>query len=392
MTESAKPWAKIQAAAGHLDYYLKHKISPVHQDIGDLDAHLDRRRSLYRSLGILPNHFHNSSILEVGPGSGHNSLYVASTQPRRYDLVEPNPVAVADIGALYDGFSPPHTRPTVHAVKLEDFQPQAMFDVCISEGWLGSAENEHVALAKLASFVAPGGVLCLTTVSPTSIVPNVLRKVVSQRLIQGIEGLKAQTDHLLTCWGPHLATIPSMSRPHADWIQDNMLNPAYYGVCLTPGMISETIGAEFSFYNCSPRVTTDWRWYKSLTGAQKAFNENFLRSYMEQLHNLLDYTTLMPARDADENGALETHSWELLAAANDWEKSGCGDSGPVLAAARMVADDIRRFSPTIADAVDECVEVFAKDHLTVADAVGMVRFKTLFGREMLYVSLVRDEA
>ena len=36
----------------HLEYYEEHGIAPVVYDIRNLDAHFDRRRSLYNKLGL----------------------------------------------------------------------------------------------------------------------------------------------------------------------------------------------------------------------------------------------------------------------------------------------------------------------------------------------------
>ena len=106
----------------HLDYYIKHNISPVRYDLSSVDAHFERRASLYRSLGLLPLTFRHADVLEVAVGSGQNSFYVASLQPRSLTLLEPNPRGIADIQALYGNQKIPHTAPTLIEKKLEDFQ------------------------------------------------------------------------------------------------------------------------------------------------------------------------------------------------------------------------------------------------------------------------------
>lgn len=58
----------------YLEYYGKHHISPVKQDIKDLERHYERRRKLYRQCGIPVIAFRNAEILEVGPGGGYNTL------------------------------------------------------------------------------------------------------------------------------------------------------------------------------------------------------------------------------------------------------------------------------------------------------------------------------
>ena len=52
-----------------IDFYDKHKISPVSQDISDLQAHFNRREALYRHLGVVPSFLRGKTVLEFGPGA-----------------------------------------------------------------------------------------------------------------------------------------------------------------------------------------------------------------------------------------------------------------------------------------------------------------------------------
>ena len=74
-----------EANLDHLEFYEENNISPVRQDITNLERHIQRRSSLYEQLGLPSLLFRDKKILEVGPGSGHNSLYVASCMPNKYD-------------------------------------------------------------------------------------------------------------------------------------------------------------------------------------------------------------------------------------------------------------------------------------------------------------------
>lgn len=53
-----------------LEYYGEHSISPVKQDIADLNLHLERRKKLYRQCGIPVLAFRDAEILEIGTGGG----------------------------------------------------------------------------------------------------------------------------------------------------------------------------------------------------------------------------------------------------------------------------------------------------------------------------------
>ena len=102
-----------------LEHYLKEKISPVNYDIPNLKKHFQIRGSLYRLLGLIPSFFKGKNVLEVGPGSGQNSIYIASLFPKIYDLLEPNPYACKDISKIFKKFSHKHTKPNLDQIKPE---------------------------------------------------------------------------------------------------------------------------------------------------------------------------------------------------------------------------------------------------------------------------------
>lgn len=58
----------------YLQYYKEHNISPVKQNIKDENIFLQKREKLYRQLGIPIILFKGKEILEVGSGSGFNTL------------------------------------------------------------------------------------------------------------------------------------------------------------------------------------------------------------------------------------------------------------------------------------------------------------------------------
>lgn len=82
-----------------LDNHIRKGISPVHLNISNLKKHFQTRESFYRLLCILINFIKKKNALEVGPGSGHNSIYISSLtlKIKIYQLVEPIPIGVKDI-------------------------------------------------------------------------------------------------------------------------------------------------------------------------------------------------------------------------------------------------------------------------------------------------------
>ena len=166
----------------HLNFYIEHEISPVHQNISNISKHIERRNSLYRYLGLPSGYFTGKKILEVGPASGHNSLYIATCHPQQFDLLEPNPVAVNEIRELYRHFNMPHTTPNIIPEKLEEFEKEQTYDVVICEAWLGISKHERKLMKKLAGLINGSGILITTLASPVGYFFNMVRRFLANQI------------------------------------------------------------------------------------------------------------------------------------------------------------------------------------------------------------------
>ena len=198
-----------------LEYYIREGISPVHQDISDLNKHFQIRASLYRLLGLIPSFFKGKDIIEVAPGSGHNSIYTATLLPRTYDLVEPNPIGCKDISKIFDNLSIQHTKPNLYQQSLDDFKSDKLYDIVITEGWPGGfLDYDKSMLVKLSSFVKPGGIMLITFFSPIGGMATYLRRLIGHRLISKKDQMKQRTAILKKAFSSHLDKLTSMSRSH----------------------------------------------------------------------------------------------------------------------------------------------------------------------------------
>jgi SAM-dependent methyltransferase len=387
---------KTGSSGGHLDYYKQHGISPVQYKTDNMRAHLERRDSLYRSLGLPPIAFKGARVLEIAPGTGQNSLYLAMCEPRSLDLVEPNPAGLAAIEKTYESFALPHTRPHIHSVRLEEFQSDNLFDVVLCENWLGNLPHERKLIEKLVSLVVPGGVMVLTIVPYIGFFPNVMRKLIGLRLVPPAMNFEAKTKVLTEAFSPHLATIANMTRSHRDWVHDCLINPHYLNVVLPLESVFDAVGTEMEALGTFPRAATDWRWFKALTGAERKFNEMLSKSLREESHNFLDYRKLWPKRAEEKNVALEATCTALHRAALAWQ-SAFDDNDARLAdhtvdISRLLAE----LSPQLAEidgelmqAMSELTAVWNAPVVTSSTVSNMKAFGALFGRETVYLSLTR---
>jgi 2-polyprenyl-3-methyl-5-hydroxy-6-metoxy-1,4-benzoquinol methylase len=380
----------------HLEYYREHQIAPVRYDLSDLDAHLERRFSLYTKLGLPPLCFADANILEVAAGTGHNSIYLAQLLPSKLVLLEPNEVAIDYIRDTYKAFAMPHTTPDIVCETLEEFAPTKPFDIVICENWLGTSAHETALLGKLANMVAKQGIMVLTTVSPIGFVPNLLRRLLSLYLAPDDKSFAERTEILTSAFSSHLKTLAHMTRNHIDWVQDNMLNPAYFTLCLSIPMVIERLGQQFLACGSLPTFSEDWRWFKGLHGDHCQSNSHFLNQYWQKAHNFLDYRESACRGIADNNLRLEMKALALLDAVATHENlhisknSAAASLTPVINA---LDDFIISIPPLFANAIAGLQEVrhMIKEPGTIQiNAVNaMSSFAGLFGRETAYLSLTR---
>ena len=375
-----------------LKFYIDNNISPVHQDISDLEKHFQVRSSLYRLLGLPSHFFRSQNILEVAAGSGHNSLFISSLIPNSYDICEPNPIAVQDIKNLYNDLSIPHTRPRIFTQRLEDFLEEESYDIVICEGWLGGLKKyEQDMLKKLARFVVKDGILILTFFPPIGGISSFLRRLMAFRIISIDDDINSQTEILCSAFSSHLNTLSSISRTHQHWLQDCLLNPHIYVGPLSPNICFDVLGNEFAIYNSVPKLAHDWRWYKSLYGNSREFNLQFLKSYDAACHNLIDYRFVYNNRDINDNRKLESLCFDLIKNAKRYDTSGYSAYKEHIAAIlKSIIDNIDcaelRETTT---ALSEAAALLECQHISPEAIANMKYFSSLFGREQCYMSFIR---
>lgn len=380
----------------HIEYYRHHGIAPVRYDLTDMSAHLQRREALYNRLALPPLAFRDSRVLEVAAGTGHNSLYLAQLLPTRLVLLEPNATAVEHLRRTYAAFDRPHTVPEVITCTLEEFDPDEPFDILLCENWLGNSAHELALLDKLARMIAPAGVLVITTVSPIGFVPNLLRRFLIPWLVGSEPDFEARSRRLVAAFAPHLRTLSAMTRSVTDWVQDTMLNPAYFGVCMSIPTVLERLGGQFDVLGCSPAFAEDWRWFKAMAGAGRRINDHFLEEYWTKAHNYLDHREPPFPGEAAANRRLEQAALDVLGAVEAHEDAWArGDDSSRRAA--QVRERVEKFvdavPPRMSAPVAALREFVQRAFDPPPDAVGAVagmeRFGALFGRETSYLSLLQ---
>ena len=386
---------------GFVEYYERLKISPVSQDISDLSRHFGRRNGLYRNLGIPPGLVKGRSVIEFGPGSGYNSIHTASLGPSDYVLVDGNSTGIAKLNSLFAD----HCVACADVVQsmIEDFESEKRFDLVICEGTIPFQADPSDIFNHVSSFTAPGGLLVVTCIDAVSYFPECLRRFFARMVVSQDDPIESHVAELVEMLGSHLNTLEGMTRPHHDWVLDNIVQPFSGRELFGIRDVADAVNG-LSFYSSSPQVSADWRWYKQMgDNPDETFTNYFLERYWENLHRFMDY------RLDDFSIGDSRANKELL------EK--CGKCYEIVVQAESAEGDLPGYAKDVISLVDDVIAIIGRYQMggtvsalqsyvkALRDAIKGIEagsglhdltkidcgeFAGLFGRGQQYVSLIRD--
>ncbi|MCI9646686.1 MAG: class I SAM-dependent methyltransferase [Lachnospiraceae bacterium] len=289
---------------GYLEYYGKHHISPVNQDITDIKAHFERRRKLYRQCGIPTIAFRNAEILEVGPGGGYNTLAFFHWGSRHIDLVEANPRGIEDMKSLFGYQEIPEDKYGIISCKIEDYSTEKKYDIIIAEGFLSNVPNQQEIIDKLKDLAAPDGIIVVTCIDNVSCFVENMKRLIGKVMVRDILSYQDKLSFLSEIFGKQLAMLKGVSRPTEDWVQDNILNPVINDNLELSMLQAICFFGGYDVLGSSPQMFVDYSWYKDIWYAYK---EDYKRQFREKHMGLL--LTNMPEQimAVEKAGRLERH-------------------------------------------------------------------------------------
>jgi SAM-dependent methyltransferase len=388
-----------------LKFYEEHRISPVSQDISDIDLHFHRRIGLYRTLGITPLLFKNRDVLEIAPGSGYNSIITASFGASSYDLVEPNPTGFNEMISLFENQKIKNSGIRFFKCRLEDFSEKRDYDIVLCEGLIPGLDNHNEFIQLIANRVRPGGILVLTCADAVSVFFETLRRYLARMLVaqSGISvsgGEIEQITYLLSdAFHSHLSSLKGMSRPIENWILDNMLNPAAASMAASNEFSVEKclniLGNIFYFYGSSPNFLVHWGWYKEIEQDPNSYNHVFINSFLSQRHNLLHYReTGLSNIDANKRIHSCCKQFSAIVEQKNPEFIGCFTTDSISAEIAPVKELLNVIKPLglkkSEAAISEFVALFDSGAIPCAQDIAQLRdFGAAFGRGQQYISLVK---
>jgi hypothetical protein len=366
-----------------IDYYQANGISPVAQDITDLGRHFERRSSVYRAMGVAPALVAGTSVIEFGPGSGHNGLYTCSLQPARYVTVDGNPTGIRAMRALFSEY-PQFTQPTMVESMIEDFSTDERFHIAICEGVIAQ-QNDPCAFARhVASFVRPGGVFLTTTFDGASALSDQMRRLLNLRLPREYT-VEQRLVALRPEMAPHVATLRGMSRSIDDFLLDNIIQPMI-GPLLSIVDLVPALADDFDVYGCSPAFVVDWRWYKTLVGDERRFNERTVDAYYANVANFIDHRVELPPHSRSDGETLLrkcTIYYEAMQAA---QYGGAAEYDAAVKALGDTIGDLQRLCPPAGRSVAEFVAYLEGDESALDECY------SFWGRGQQNISFIRRGA
>jgi SAM-dependent methyltransferase len=293
-------------------YYTENNISPVAQDISDIGLHFQRRDTLFRNLGIPPLFVQDRTVLEFGPGSGHNSIYTASLKPSKYELVDANPTGLENTKSMLSGHSEIDIK--IHDSLFMDFKTEKKFDLVWAENCIPGQANPLEILQHVANFVRPNGILVITLTNGISILSECFRRLIYHKFLKSQDSVLKNADKMVSFYKHHTKNLTGMSRSTKDWILDNITQPLHDRKMLSLPESVEAIGDKFDVFYNSPKFVQDMRWYKEVVGQNRLFNKLALKSYYKTNLNLIDRNLDLVSNNIDlgiEIEKLSSEAWDI---------------------------------------------------------------------------------
>jgi len=285
----------------YLDFYSKHNISPVVNNVIQ-ETHFAQRKALYHRLGILSSCIQSRKVLEFGPGNGANALYTISLEPEHYVLVDANHTGIENCKKNLNHYHPETNWSIVDSL-IENFESDEKFDLVICEGVLPNQLNPSQMVKHCASFVKKGGILVITCHDVVSTVSETLRCLPGSLLIRGIDDFNGQVTQLSNFFEPHLANLKGMTRTVEDWVIDNIINTEFWkeAPLFSINEAIESLEEDFIVHTTSPFFLQDWSWYKSIGDIKRHSNNIMKEAYWGNLHNFVNWRIIGPPRKESEN-------------------------------------------------------------------------------------------
>lgn len=379
-----------------LEYYKQNKISPVSQDISDLSLHIRRRNRLYALLGINADSFKGAKILEVGAGSGYNTL-VFLLAGAKVDIVEPNPTGRKEMKKLFGAYNIDSKQYRIYECVIEEFKNPHQYDFVIAEGFLPAFDEAHRAIImdNLYRCAKNGGYIVITTICEFSYFFEYLRIILGLTLVLNIKDFNAKSELLAEAFLPHLNALKFASRPIRDWVMDSILNPINdtFSFSISDGIIQMQRSAgrgNIEVINTSPNLICNLSWYKNV---EYSYANEIVKVFPMKRHLLLCTKFSDSLRDGVKNNMFLSHLVELRQEISEYRESGdIAKLVPICKILQVILETNGDFGEFFSKSVEEVIWLLQNpESICVKSVANMQYFSEAWGRGAQYISFQKLE-
>ena len=278
MTKSERPF---------LDFYEKHSVIPTKLEIDDQSKFFRQRDFLFETLGILTHFLSGSNILELGPGTGQKAAHLLSLNPASYTAIDNNPTSII---ATKDIITRSGFKGTSKVIESDflDYNGTEKYDLVIAELVVITQLDPLLFLDKLVGLLRPGGVLVYTCSDSNSLLSEILRRAIVNKLEMVSENLSDSADAIAGFFSQDLYLLDGMNRSHTDWAVDQIVKPTV-GPQMTIADSLKSLQNKAVFHGSSPRFVEDYRWYKNPNSSIESLNSVAIENFWAKCHNFIDY-------------------------------------------------------------------------------------------------------
>ena len=264
-----------------LDFYTQIGFAPTGQKVGTSVIHRENRSNLYRKLSLHPQIFEGARVLEIGPGSGENSVDLLKRGISTLKLVDGVPEVINSLKLLFSSKIPVTFEVCDASIP---FSSAETFEIVICEGVIPLQLNPIDFFKNISKTVTPGGFIMITTMDGISTLSEILRRVSAHLLFQ-ID--KSSTDTLAQFFKEDFLSLGNMSRKPSNWVLDSIVNP-WIGKMFSIEDALNAVPKDFRPISMTPNLHLDFDWYKTINDNESEIRK-WITSYRKSCHQLIDY-------------------------------------------------------------------------------------------------------
>lgn len=329
----------------------------------------------------------------MGRGGGYNTLAFFHWGSEHIDLVEANPKGIEDMQELFGKQQISQDRYQIFPCKIEDYETDTKYDFIIAESFIQYLYNQQEVIEKLQSLVAENGVIVITCSDDVCIFIEIIKRLIAVTMTAGIAEFDQKVEYLAKFFAPQLAKLRGVSRTAEDWVKDQILNPTLInGTELTMLQAMDFFVDEFDVLGCSPRVFTDYSWYKDIYyDYRKDFREQFQQKRLSLLMANMP-EVILPV----EQAAIMVKSFEKIKTiVSEYEKTlDTRKFDDILKELETIEESIKQnFDESFVEVFGEIKKIIADIHegkkMDAINVEGYPNFFSAFGRTQQYISFVK---